>query len=424
MRPANRILHVDGDSFFASCEIALNPKLQERPVWVGGGRKGDGIVIAANRIAKKFGISTGMACFEAKRLCPRGVLCPPHYDEYRRLSLAMFKILEEYAPVIVPMSIDEGFLDLSTMSQHVWRDTTPLNYMKGIGDRIRKEVGLPVSGGLANSAKLAKLSTDAAKPGFMEVPQSQEKEFLKDRPVRELSGIGKNRQRSLAALGALTFDHVSKLPSMLLRQKFGTWGQELWLFANGQWNEPLILEVKDRTTISSSTTLPQDEHDYEAALMFTLSESIRIVGQLRREQMQAREISLAVRFNDFSEVGTSHRYQHPQFLNSVINTTLEVMFRDCMQNAFRPVRQIRIAMFNLERLDTQPTLWGKTDAERWGALDAAAEQLTEQLGKNVLMTGSQLALRKRDAAHITPKAKCPFTPQREMVLNLWGGNLP
>jgi DNA polymerase-4 len=424
MRPANRILHVDGDSFFASCEIALNPKLQERPVWVGGGRKGDGIVIAANQIAKKFGISTGMACFEAKRLCPRGVLCPPHYDEYRRLSLAMFKILEEYAPVIVPMSIDEGFLDLSTMSQHVWRDTTPLNYMKGIGERIRKEVGLPVSGGLANSSKLAKLATDVAKPGFMEVPQSQEKEFLKDRPVRELSGIGKNRQRSLAAFGAFTFDHVAKLPSMLLRQKFGIWGQQLWLFANGQWNEPLILEIKDRTTISSSTTLPQDEHDYEAALMFTLSEAIRLVGQLRREQMQAREISLAVRFNDFTEVGASHRYQHPQFLNSVINTTLEAMFREIMQNAFRPVRQIRIAMFNLERLDTQPTLWGKTDAERWGALDAATAQLNEQLGKNVMMTGSQLALRKRDAAHITPKAKCPFTPQREMVLNLWGEKLP
>src|SRR5208282_5209099 len=424
MRPANRILHVDGDSFFASCEIALNPKLQERPVWVGGGRKGDGIVIAANRIAKKCGISTGMACFEAKRRCPIGVLCPPHYDEYRRLSLAMFKILEEYAPVIVPMSIDEGFLDLSTMSQHVWRDTTPLNYMKGIGERIRKEVGLPVSGGLANSSKLAKLAKDVAKPGFMEVPQSQEKEFLKDRPVRELSGIGKNRQRSLAAFGAFTFDHVAKLPSMLLRQKFGIWGQQLSLFANGQWNEPLILQVKDRTTISSSTTLPQDEHDYEAALMFTLSEAIRLVGQLRREQMQAREISLAVRFNDFTEVGTSHRYQHPQFLNSVINTTLEAMFRDCMQNAYRPVRQIRIAMFNLERLDTQPTLWGKTDAERWGALDEAAAQLNEQLGKNVLMTGSQLALRKRDAAHITPKAKCPFTPQREMVLNLWGEKLP
>jgi len=90
-------------------------------------------------------------------------------------------------------------------------------------------------------------------------------------PVQEMSGIAKNRQRSLAALGALTFGHVAKLPSMLLKQKFGIWGQQLWLFSNGQWNEPLVLEIKDRTTISSSTTLPQDEHDYEAALTFMLS---------------------------------------------------------------------------------------------------------------------------------------------------------
>jgi DNA polymerase-4 len=420
MKPANRILHVDGDSFFASCEIALNPKLQEQPVWVGGGRKGNGIVIAANRIAKKYGIVTGLACFEAKRLCPEGVFCPPHYDEYRRLSLAMFKILEDYAPVIVPMSIDEGFLDFSTMDAHVWRNTTPMKYMRGIGERIKREVGLPVSGGLANSSMLAKLATDAAKPGFMEVAAGEEKGFLKDRPVRELSGIGKNRQRSLAALGAFTFEDVAKLPSMLLKQKFGIWGQQLWLFANGLWNEPLILEVKDRTTISSNTTLPQDEPDYEAALMFTLSESIHLVGQLRREQMQTREIGLAVRFNDFTEVGMSHRYQHPQFLNTIINTTLEAMFHEIMQTAIRPVRQIRIAMYNLQRLDTQPTLWGRTDAERWGALDEATDQLNARFGKNVLMTGSQLALRKRDSAHITPKAKCPFTPQREMMLNLWG----
>src|SRR5580693_3717357 len=98
----NRILHVDADSFFASCEIALNPELQERPVWVGGGRRGDGIVIAANRIAKKLGVMTGMACFQAARLCPKGVLCKPQYDQYRRLSQEMFHILEQYSPTLVP----------------------------------------------------------------------------------------------------------------------------------------------------------------------------------------------------------------------------------------------------------------------------------------------------------------------------------
>ncbi len=134
----NRILHIDGDSFFASCEIALDPKLEGRPVWVGGGRRGDGIVIAANRQAKKYGIKTGTACFEAKRLCPSGVLCRPHYDAYRELSRQMFLILEQYAPTLVPYSIDEGFLDFSTMDAHVWRNTTPTDYVQGIRQRILK----------------------------------------------------------------------------------------------------------------------------------------------------------------------------------------------------------------------------------------------------------------------------------------------
>jgi len=424
-RHNNRILHVDGDSFFASCEIALNPALEGRPVWVGGGRRGDGIVIAANRLAKKYGVKTGMACFEAKRLCYNGVLCKPHYDAYRELSKQMFLILEEYAPTLVPYSIDEGFLDFSTMEEHVWRNTTSADYVQGIRDRIKKETRLPVTAGLGNSAKLAKLATDAAKGvGFLEVPAGQEKEFLKDRPVAEMSGIGKNRQRSLAALSAFTFGHVAALPSMLLKQKFGIWGQQLWLFSNGQWNEPLVLEIKDRTTISSSTTLPQDEPDYEAALTFMLSEATRLTGQLRREQMQAREFSLAVRFNDFTEVGTSHRFNHPQFLNSVINSVLEQMFREIMKESHRPVRQIRITMFNLERLDTHPTLWGRTNEERWGALDEATQQLNQKLGKTAMMTGAQLALRHIDESQKQPKAKCPFTPQREMITKLWGADGP
>ncbi len=416
----NRILHVDGDSFFASCEIALDKKLEGRAVWVGGGRRGDGIVIAANRAAKKFGVKTCMPCFEAKRLCPSGVLCHPHYDEYRRISAEMFRVLEEYSPMLVPVSIDEGFLDLSTMDSVVWRNTTPEKYVREISERIAREVKIPVSAGLANSSRLAKLATDAAKPGFLEVKPGDEKEFLKDRSVRELSGIGKNRQRSLAALGALTFGHVTKMPSPLLKQKFGIWGTQLWLFSNGLWNEPLLLEVKDRTTISSNTTLPYDEPDYEAALTFALSEATRLTGQLRREQMQAREMSLTIRFEDFSEAGGTHRFRAPQFLNSVINAHLEEIFRGVMSGQTKMVRQIRIAFWNLERLDTQPTLWGRTDAERWGALDDAANKINKQFGNASLMTGAQLALRALDDTHKNPKAKCPFVPQREMVTKLWG----
>jgi DNA polymerase-4 len=415
-----RILHVDGDSFFASCEVALHPEWEGRPVWVGGGRRGDGIVIAANRIAKGYGVKTGMACFEARRLCPMGVLARPSYTEYRDISQKMFRVLEEYSPMLVPISIDEGFLDLTTMDQHVWRHSSSTEYVKELCGRILREVKIPVSAGLASSSRLAKLATDAAKPGFLEIPPGGEKEFLAGRNLREMSGIGKNRQRALGALGARTFGDVAKLPSTLLKQRFGIWGQQLWLFANGRWSEPLLLEVKDRTTISSNTTLPYNEPDYEAALTFALSEATRLVGQLRREQMQARELSLTIRFDDFSETGGSRRFHAPQFQNSVINAALEEIFRGLMSDQARAVRQIRIALWNLSRLDTQPTLWGKTDAERWGALDDAAHKLNTQLNKPAVMTGAQLALRQLDDAHKNPKAKCPFVPQREMVKKLWG----
>lgn len=129
------------------------------------------------------------------------------------------------------------------------------------------------------------------------------------------------------------------LPSMLLKQRFGIWGQQLWLFANGNWNEPLLLEVKDRASISSNTTLPYDEPDYEAALTFALSETTRLVGQLRREQLQPRELSLTIRFNDFTEAGNTHRFRHPQFQNSVINAALEGMFRDIIGH--KPAWQAR-----------------------------------------------------------------------------------
>jgi DNA polymerase-4 len=414
----NRILHVDGDSFFASCEIALDETLKDRAVWVGGGRRGDGIVIAANRAAKELGVKTGMACFEAKRICPRGVLCKPHYDEYRRISAEMFRVLAEYSPMLVPISIDEGFLDLTTMDRVVWRNSSPEQYVREIRERIAREVGIPVSAGLANSSQLAKLATDAAKPGFIEIPTGGEEEFLRTRSVRDLSGIGKNRQRQLAALGALTFGDVARMPSPLLKQTFGIWGQQLWLFANGRWDEPLLFEEKDRSSISSNTTLPYNEPDYEAALTFALSEATRLTGQLRREQLQLREMSLTIRFEDFTEVAGAHRFQHAQFRNSVINAALEEIFRGIMGGQGKLVRQIRIAFWNLERLDTQPTLWGRTGEERWGALDDAAEQLNTQYGKLSVMTGAQLALRQVDDAHKKPKAKCPFTPQREIMKTL------
>jgi len=264
-----RILHVDGDAFFASCEIALDPALRGKPVFVGGGRRGDGIVIAANYLAKRYGIKTGMACFEAKRQCPGGVLVKPHYDEYRRLSLEMFRRVQQYTPLLVPTSIDEGFLDFTDVPE-VFRCANAGELVGKMKRELAEEVGVPVSVGLGSSRWLSKLATESCKPdGFREVKEGEERAFLKETPVQKLAGIAERRARSLRALGVWTLGDVALLPLEILRRRFGVFGEELWLLSRGELRERLSLANKPRTCIGSATTLPYDEPDYEGAQLDT-----------------------------------------------------------------------------------------------------------------------------------------------------------
>ena len=335
-----RILHVDGDNFFASCEEILSPALRGRAVVVAGGRRQDGIVLSASRRAKAFGIKSGMAVFAARRLCGELVVCPARPDAYKIISARMFAVMNRFSPLVVPVSIDEGFLDLSAEADGAacWHE---------LSAAVSREVGLQLSGGLANSRWLAKLATDAAKPGFLEVGAGAEKEFLAARNVRELSGIGENHARALAALGAVTFGDVARLPSMLLRQRFGIFGQKLWLFANGEWSEKLLAEVRTRTMISRQKTFPFDVRDYRRVLQFGTVELKTLLAQLRREQLAPRELGVTVRFADFTEASAKHRFRVAQERDEIIFTMFAEKFAECVAGQSKSARQLRLALWNL-----------------------------------------------------------------------------
>ena len=174
---------MDGDSFRQLRDRAQS-KLEGRPV---GGRR------AARRWyrhrgeprGQKYGVKTCMACFEAARLCPSGVM-PTALPGVSRNFHQMFRVLEQYSPTLLPVSIDEGFLDFTTMDRTVWRNTTPADYVQEISQRIKQEVRIPVSAGLANSSRLAKLATDAPsrvseiKPGEKKISEGS----LRARPFR------------------------------------------------------------------------------------------------------------------------------------------------------------------------------------------------------------------------------------------------
>jgi DNA polymerase-4 len=415
-----RILHVDGDAFFASCEIALDPKLKDRPVFVGGGRRGDGIVIAANYIAKKFGIITGMACFEAKRKCPGGVLVRPHYDEYRRLSIELFRHIRYYTPLLVPTSIDEGFMDF-TDSPKVFRCRTTEDLVAHMKREITGEVGIPVTMGLASSRWLAKLATEHCKPdGFFEVPAEKEREFLHDIPVQKLAGIAERRARSLRALGVWTFGDLAALPLGLLEKRYGYLGLELWLLANGRYREKLALANKPRTCIGSATTLPYDEPDYESALIFLQEQTERVITTFFRENLKAQEMGVYVRFKDFTGYGCSTKFPAAQFEPHAILPEVERLFRQIVAPEEQPIRQVCINFWNMQPLDMEPDLFGFNRDFKQRELHRALEKIEDMLGKRRVKTGTRVLLEQQAKHLVGDKAKCPFIPQREMEVKMNG----
>ena len=346
-----RILHVDADNFFATCEELLSPALRGRALIVAGGRRQNGIVLSASRRAKAFGIRSGMACFRARQLCAELVVCPARPDAYKNISARMFSVMNRFSALVVPVSIDEGFLDLSAEADGAarWRELSATTL---------REVGLNLSGGLANSRWLGKLATDAAKPGFLEVSAGMEKEFLAARNVRELSGVGESRAQALAALGAVTFGDVARLSSMLLRQRFGIWGQKLFLFANGEWHETLMAEARTRTMISRQKTFPFDVRDYGRVLQFGMVELKKLLAQLRREQLAPREISVAVRFADFSESRAEHLFRVAQERDGIICEMFAAKFSECVAGQNKLVRQLRLALGALSPMAARQEVFG------------------------------------------------------------------
>jgi DNA polymerase IV len=421
LRP-RRILHIDGDSFFASCEMALDPKLKKKPLFVGGGRRGNGIVIASNYLAKVYGIKTGMACFEAKHKCPDGVLVPPHYDEYRRLSLEIFRRVRYYTPLLVPSSIDEGYLDF-TDSPAVFRCRTPAELVARMKRELAEEVGVPLSMGLGSSRWLAKLATEKCKPnGFLEVKEDEERDFLHDIPVRQLSGIAGRRARSLQALGVWTFGDIAQLPLGLLEKRYGFLGLELWQLSRGEYREPLALVNKPRTCIGSATTLPYDEPDYETALLFLLDQTEKVVTTFFRENLKAREMGLYVRFKDHEGKGANVVFPTAQFEPRLINPQVERLFHEVTAHEEQPIRQVCINFWNLQPLDLEPNLFNDDVEFKRRQLHYALEEVEALYGKRCVKTGTRLLLEEEAEYLVGDKPKCPFMPQREIGIKI--GNIP
>lgn len=291
------IVHADLDAFFASVEQRDRPELRGRPVLVGGRPESRGVVAAASYEARRFGVHSAMPMRTAVRLCPRAVIVAPRFDVYARVSAQVMALFHAISPLVEPLSLDEAYLDCGHLSDFWPRAEA---FGRELKERVRAEVGLTISVGIATSKSVAKIASDLRKPdGLLVVRPGEEAAVLVSLPVGRLWGVGPRSCERLAALGVHTIGELAACEAATLRPIFGSWTETLLAMARGIDERP-VEPQRERKSIGRETTFAADlapGDQLERALAKLCAE---VAERLQRRGLRGRTVTLKLRRADFS----------------------------------------------------------------------------------------------------------------------------
>jgi DNA polymerase-4 len=285
------------DAFYAAVHMRDDPSLRGRPVVVGGDPAGRGVVAAASYEARAFGIHSAMPAARALRLCPEAVFLRPDFRRYVAESEKILAIFRDYSPVVQPMSLDEAYLDLT---QHLGEFESATAVAADIRRRVREELRLTVSVGVAPNKLVAKIASDHRKPdGLTVVPPHRVMSFLAVLPVRRLHGVGPSSERALHAMGITTVAELRELSVDQLMARFGSWGRTLFQYARGIDDRPVRTEHV-RKSLGTERTFPRDING-PAAIDELLGEmAAEVASGLEHRTLAAGTITVKVRYPDFA----------------------------------------------------------------------------------------------------------------------------
>jgi DNA polymerase IV len=296
------IIHLDMDAFYASVEQLDHPAYRGKPVVVGADPKGGagrGVVAACSYEARPFGIRSAMPISRAYRLCPAAVFVRPRGDRYAEISARIFAILREYTDLMEPLSIDEAFLDV-TASQRLFGPAESIG--RTLKARIRSELGLVASIGLAPNKFLAKVGSELGKPdGFVTVAPGQERAFLDPLPISRLWGVGPKTEARLQQMGFRTIGQIARSRVEDLEGVLGQGGRDIWEMANGEDDRPVEPE-QEAKSIGTEHTFSEDTEDSTVIRKTLLELSDKVGSRLRQEGVLAGGVTLKFRDHRFHTV--------------------------------------------------------------------------------------------------------------------------
>jgi len=386
---ARRIMHIDLDAFFVSVEQALNPELSGKPVVVGGRPDRRGVVASASYEARQFGLHAGMPLSTAIRLCPQAIFIEGSFPKYRDASRKFMAILADFSPFLEPVSLDEAYLDV-TGFESLYGSIHQMAVK--IKQRIKDELGLYASAGIASSKVVAKVAAELSKPdGLLEVDSGKERSFLAPLPVAKLPGVGKKTEQILKGLGINTISKLSTMPLNALKSHLGVSGELLQRYASGI-DDRKVEPPGPAKSISRETTFGKDTRDrslLKATLRY-LGE--RVGSELREQGKQARCVALKLRYADFTTITRRHTLSQTTDTDQTIFDTGLMLLKKALSQERQPVRLIGIGVSNLAEGERQLDMLDAS-ARRLERLNKAIDRIRDKYGFSAIQTGRTLRLK-------------------------------
>jgi len=386
------ILHVDLDAFFASASLLARPDLVGRPVVIGHDSSRS-VVTAATYEARKYGVHSAMPMARALRLCPSAVILEPDFSLYSRLSKQVMAILDDTSPEVERLGIDEAFVGIGGLR----RISGGANRIgAGLRARIRRETGLVASVGAASTKYVAKLASSRAKPdGLLVVPADGVIGFLHPQPVSALWGVGPKQQERLARYGLHTIADVAHTSEERLSAWFGeATGRHLAALAWGR--DPRAVEEREHEkSFGHNHTFSRDITDRSEQQGEILRLATGVGRRLRDAGVQARTITLTVRFHDFRTITRSRTLAEATDVTRVIVETAWSLLEQLGE--MPPVRLLGVRASAVQDAADHGLLWD--DSETWGSAERAMDAVHDRFGAATVVSASMLRReRKRDDA--------------------------
>ena len=389
------ILHVDMNSFYASVEMAYNPDLKGKPLAIAGNpEERRGIIVTCSYEARKYGVRTTMPLWEAKKLCPNLIIMRPDFDKYRTASHAIFQLLRTYTTLVEPVSIDEGYVDI-TQCAHLG---SPVEIAESIQQRIMETLDLPCSIGIAPNKFLAKTASDMKKPmGITILRKRDVPRVLWPLPTSDMHGVGEKTAEKLKSVGIHTIGELAAANETQLRGLLGINGLRLKAKANGNHNSPVDPEaIFDYKSVGNSTTLPKDVANQKELLDVLGKLSGKVSARLKTKQLLGTKIGVTIRYQNRKTITRSQTMPNPFVEQEEIFDKARQLFQKHWNGD--AVRLLGVTAFDVvekEEAVKQLDLFSYEKDAKKEPLYKAMDELKRKYGKAIIRNAAQSAIEQK-----------------------------